>query len=144
MVVKKLSIDEIPQLIKLYDELMGDWARNETPISQKIYLDIVGNDDYLVLVAKDSEEIVGTAMGVCCKTLSFAGKNFLLIEDVIVAEGFKRKGVGRKLFEALDNFAAEKNCAYAILVSSGFRKGAHAFYEKMGYVDDVKGFKKSY
>jgi len=68
----------------------------------------------------------------------------LVVEDVVVAECSKRKGVGRKLFEALDSFAAERNCAYAILVSSGFRKGAHAFYEKMGCVDDVLGFRKMY
>jgi len=144
MTVKKLSVDEIPELVKLYDELMSGLVKNELQISQKIYQDVVDNDDYLVIVAKEDDVIIGTAMGVCCKTLAFAGKSFLVIEDVIVAESSKRKGVGRKLFEALDSFAAEKDCAYAILCSSAFREEAHAFYEKMGYTDNVKGFRKVY
>jgi len=41
-------------------------------------------------------------------------------------------------------FAKEKGCGYAILVSSGFREGAHRFYEAMGYTEDVRGFRKYY
>ena len=144
MTVKKLSIDEIPELLKLYEELLPDDVRNDAQISRKIYEAVVKDDNYLILVAKDNDVLMGTAMGVCCKTLALAGKNFLVVEDVVVAQSSKGKGVGRRLLEALDRFAAEKNCAYAILCSSAFRKGAHAFYEKMGYTDDVRGFRKLY
>ena len=46
--------------------------------------------------------------------------------------------------EAVDAFAKEKNCAYAILVSSGFRTDAHRFYYNHGFNEDVKGFRKIY
>lgn len=141
MIIKKLSIDEIPELIKLYDELVP--VKNELEILQKKYQEILNNDDYIILVAKE-DNIIGTAMGICCKTLAFKGKNFLVVEDVIVSDKYRRKGIGRKLFEALDNFAIDKNCAYSILVSSDFRLEAHIFYEKMGYIDGVKGFRKGY
>ena len=141
MIIKKLSIDEIPELIKLYDELVP--VKNELEVLQKKYQEIINNDDYIILVAKE-EEIVGTAMGICCKTLAFNGKNFLVVEDVIVSDKYRGKGIGRKLFDALDNFASDKNCAYSILVSSDFRVEAHTFYEKMGYIDGVKGFRKGY
>ena len=144
MIIKKLSMDEIPQLIELHNELMSGYAENDVQTTQKIYQEIVDNDNYLVLVAKENDKIIGTATGVCCKILAFAGKNFLVVEDVIVAESAKRKGVGRGLFEALDSFAAEKNCAYAILCSSASRNEAHPFYEKMGYTDHVRGFRKMY
>ena len=143
MIIKKLNIDEIPELIKLYDELVT--VKNELDVIQKKYQEIINNDDYIILVAKEEEEkIIGTAMGICCKTLAFNGENFLVVEDVIVSDMYRRKGIGRKLFEALDNFAFEKNCAYSILVSSDFRVEAHIFYEKMGYIDGVKGFRKGY
>ena len=144
MTVKKLSIDEIPAWLELYGELECDDVGNNVQTSRKVYETIVYNDDYLILVVKDNDALIGTAMGVCCKTPVMAGTNFLVVENVVVAESAKRKGVGRLLFEALDRFAAEKDCSYAILCSSTFRTGAHAFYEKMGYTDDVKGFRKLY
>jgi GNAT superfamily N-acetyltransferase len=69
---------------------------------------------------------------------------FLVIEDVIVKDRNRGKGIGRKLMESLDEFAKNKNCAYAVLVSSAFRKGAHQFYEKAGFTDSVIGFRKVY
>ena len=143
MTIKKLCIDEIPELIKLYSQLMPD-ETNKPQVSREIYESIADNDDYLVIVAKENEKIIGSAMAICCKSLALSGKNFLVVEDVIVEEGHKGKGIGRKLFEELDKIAHAKNCAYAMLVSSGFRKGAHVFYEKMGYVDDALGFRKMY
>ena len=143
MTIKKLCIDEIPELIGLYSQLVPD-ETNRPQVSQEIYRSILDNDDYLVLVAKESEKIVGTVTAICCKSLSLSGKCFLVVEDVVVEEGHKGKGIGRRLFEELDKIAHAKNCAYSILVSSGFRKGAHAFYEKMGYVDDALGFRKMY
>jgi GNAT superfamily N-acetyltransferase len=142
MKIAKLGIDEIPELVKLYDELVP--VKNELEAAQKKYREIIDNDDYMIFVAKEEDKIIGTAMGICCKTLAFNGKNFLVVEDVIVSEKYRGKGIGRKLFEALDNFAIDKNCAYAILVSSDFRAEAHIFYEKMGYIDGVKGFRKGY
>jgi len=142
MIIKKLSVDEIPELLKLYEELVP--VKNELEVSRKKYQEIINNDDYIILAAKENEEIIGTAMGICCKTLAFKDKNFLVIEDVIVSDKHRRKGIGRKLFEALDKFAIDKNCAYSILVSSDFRVEAHIFYEKMGYIDGVKGFRKGY
>ena len=70
--------------------------------------------------------------------------SFLVIEDVIVKEGLRGKGIGRKLMEALDEFALSHDCAYAILVSSGHRIDAHQFYKHTGYTEHVEGFRKMY
>ena len=143
MTIKKLCIDEIPELVGLYSQLVPDEI-NKPQVSQEIYRSIADNDDYFVLVAKENEKIIGTVTAICCKSLALSGKSFLVVEDVVVEEGHKGKGIGRKLFKELDRIAHAKNCAYSILVSSGFREGAHTFYEKMGYVDDVLGFRKMY
>ena len=144
MEIKKLSHDEIPELINLYAAIMPNEVEHKLEILSSLYQKIENNEDYIILVAKEDSQVVGTAMGVCCKTLAFGGKNFMVIEDVSVIEEFQRKGIGKKLFEALDEFALRRDCAYAILVSSGFRGEAHTFYEKMGYTEDVKGFRKMY
>ena len=41
--------------------------------------------------------------------------------------------------DRIDEIAQENKCDYAILVSSSFRKGAHKFYEAVGFktISDV-------
>ena len=59
------------------------------------------------------------------------------LEDMV-----RRAGIGRALFEKIEQIASENTCAYSILVSSGYRTGAHRFYENMGYSENVVGFRK--
>lgn len=102
------------------------------------------DDKYLLLVAKENNKIVGTALAVCCLLLALDGGCFLAIEDVIVKDGLRGKGIGRKLMDEIDKFAIKNNCGYSIVVSSDHRKGAHKFYEACGFTEGVKGFRKGY
>ena len=92
-----------------------------------------------VLVARDDDTIIGTVSGFCCRGL--AG-TFLAIEDLIIREDLRGSGIGTKLMAAIHEFGKNAGCQYAILVSSGFRKQAHHFYEKIGYVEEVRGVRK--
>lgn len=96
--------------------------------------------DSCVLVAREGNTIIGTVSGFCCRGL--AG-SFLAIEDLIVEETYRGNGIGRQLMDAIHEYGKRQNCDYAILVSSGFRKQAHRFYEKIGYTEDVRGFRKA-
>lgn len=94
--------------------------------------------DSWVMVAREGDTILGTVSGFCCRGL--AG-TFLAIEDLIVAEDHRGSGIGTRLMEAIHSYGRERGCQYAILVSSGFRKRAHQFYERMGYTEEVRGFR---
>ena len=85
--------------------------------------------------------VLGTVSVLCSRTLS---GRFAVMEDVVVAENCRGRGIGTALLEAADSFARSRGCGYAIVVSSGFRKDAHRFYEKQGYTEDVWGFRKGY
>lgn len=139
MVLEKLKLEDIKDLLELYDTLIPFETSYEK--SSEIYKEMLKDDNYFLVSAKEDDKLIGSALGICCKCLAVS---FLVIEDVIVKENVRGKGVGRKLMEALDGFARRKNCAYAILVSSGHRKAAHKFYESFGFIDDVRGFRKVY
>lgn len=142
MIIEKLQKEDIPELLELYKMLVS--FENTLEKSQDIYEEILKDENYSVFVVKENNQLIGSAMAICCKSLACEGKNFLVIEDVIVKEGLRGRGVGRKLFEYIDEYAIKNNCMYSILVSSDYRKGAHAFYEKMGFADGVRGFRKLY
>jgi predicted N-acetyltransferase YhbS len=99
------------------------------------------DENYFLVVAKEDTKIVGSVLGIYCKCLVMP---FLVIEDVIVKDGLRGKGIGQKLMATMDEFANTKDCSYAILVSSDYRKKAHKFYENIGFIDGVKGFRKMY
>ncbi len=139
VIIEKLKQEDIPELLVLYNTLIPF----ETSIDKSLdaYKEMLLNENYFLFVVKENNKVIGSALGICCKGLAVP---FLVIEDVIVKEGMRGKGIGRKLMRSLDEFAKSKNCAYAILVSSAFRKGAHKFYENVGFKDSVEGFRKVY
>ncbi len=108
---------------------------------EKHYNKIKDNDNYYIVEASFEDKLVGTAMG--CIITALDG-NFMVVENVIVSETLRGLGIGKMIMQELDRYAHSNNCEYSILVSSGFRKNAHKFYESMGYDDDVRGFRKNY
>ncbi|MDP4159095.1 MAG: GNAT family N-acetyltransferase [Bacillota bacterium] len=139
MIIEKLKVEDIPELLKLYNSLIPFETSLEK--SLRTYKEMLLDENYLLLVAKQHDLVIGSVLGICCKCLAVS---FLVIEDVIVKDGLRGKGIGRTLIDSLDEFAKKKQCAYAILVSSAYRKDAHKFYENAGFTDSVVGFRKLY
>ena len=137
--IEKMRPEDIPAVAELQRLLLPIDLTDAQILAR--YEKILSNDDYRILVARKNGEVIGTATAVCCRALA---EDFLVIEDVVVQTGLTGQGIGGMLMDAADDFARSKGCAYAILVSSGFRKDAHRFYEKHGYEEDVRGFRKGY
>lgn len=137
--VVKMERGDLPQIYEMYRDLIPEGC--PLPVIEKNFELSEGREDYYLLVAKRGEEVLGSSIGIVCLALDAP---FLVVENVIVKKDCRGRGVGRRIFGRLDEIAGENNCEYAILVSSGFRSGAHKFYEAMGYVDDVRGFRKYY
>ena len=137
MIIEKLRPVHVPQVVALQQQIVPYPIDPDAAVKQ--YETMCWQEDCLVLVAREGETILGTVSGFCCRGL--AG-SFLAIEDLIVGEDLRGGGIGTKLMETLHQFGKASGCCYAILVSSGFRKQAHHFYEKIGYVEEVRGFRK--
>jgi GNAT superfamily N-acetyltransferase len=57
------------------------------------------------------------------------------IGGLIVGEGYRRCGIGQLLMQQAEQWAHAKECWAVHLRSSIVRKGAHVFYERIGYRD---------
>lgn len=137
--IRKMQRQDLPQIQRLYKELIPEGVSIET-LTRNYAIMRRRPNSYLVVAVRDGQ-VLGSAMGIVCMALDAP---FLVIENVVVDSDCRGKGIGTKMLEALDRFAADQNCQYALLVSSGFRKAAHCFYKAMGYTDDVRGFRKYY
>lgn len=140
MTIRTLQKNDLEQMSVLYEELLHG-EKMMMDHMEKMFHKIQGRKDITVLVAAEGDWCMGTATAVLCYGLDGA---FMVVENVVVSEACRRKGVGKRLFEKIDDLAEVYNCGYTILVSSDFRKNAHKFYEGMGYTDGVRGFRKVY
>lgn len=139
MVIERAKIEDFEQIWALQTSIAPVGRTKED--AKTALQTMLNSEDSFLAVAREGEEILGTVTGVCCHIML---GSFLAIEDMVVREDCRGMGIGKQLMAAMDEFAAERGCLYGILVSSGFRKDAHRFYEKQGFVEDVRGFRKGY
>lgn len=132
---------DLPELAVLFKELSGNdqyLDKMETSFSL-----MEKNENYIILAARTSDRLADSLMGIICHDLVDDCRPFMLIENVIVSENFRGKGIGRELMRTIEKICVERNCYYTIFVSGAQRKEAHKFYESVGYrLDAAQGFKK--
>jgi len=126
------DIDEINDLLK---QLSPDNART---ITYDIVQDVMKNATVFVLrdhspealKRKPKGKIVGKALLLHSKKLiTFYG----IVDDVVVDENHRGKGLGKMLTEAMINKAKELGMKHIDLTSRPHRIAAHKLYEKMGF-----------
>ena len=86
---------------------------------------------YRVLAAFDGKKLVGCS-GFWVGMRFWCGRQFD-IDNVIVAEDYRRAGVGRKMTVWLEKKAAELNCDLMVLDSYAGSAHAHRFYMQQGF-----------
>ncbi len=141
MEIVEIQKSDLNALGSLYEQLI-DKRTNYDKLFEN-YEALIDNGQYFLLGAKADGKLLGSLMGIKCFDLVGECYPFMVVENVIVSEGHRGMGIGRKLFESIEQIAIENNCSYIFFVSSDYRDGAHKFYESIGYTKDkVRGFKK--
>jgi GNAT superfamily N-acetyltransferase len=56
---------------------------------------------------------------------------------LVTAESVRGQGVGRELMDCAEKLAREFGCVRMEVTSANRREGAHAFYERIGYVNNA-------
>lgn len=139
IIIRKADIKDTEQLSSLMSELIEE--PNDPELVGAELERIAQDDHYFLAVACEGDEIVGSVMGILCRDICKGCRPFLVIENVITKNGCRGKGVGKLLFQEVEQWGKAHSCAYSMLVSGCGRTGAHVFYEKIGY-SRACGFRK--
>lgn len=115
----------IDTLNNLLPQLGADYV-----MSQSLLDKIVSSDDVYLLVAKDEEQIVGT-LTLAMYPIPTGLRAW--IEDVVVDENQRGKGIARKLVEEAVKYSKERGATSLSLSSRPEREAANKLYQSIGF-----------
>jgi ribosomal protein S18 acetylase RimI-like enzyme len=112
---------EISDLFKTLNAQIKQWDIN----------DVLGQgNEFICVCCWDNEKLVGMASLATYKVIS-GHKG--MVEDVVVSEEIRGKGIGRKLMEILISEGQKLNLSEILLFSGHHRKPAIALYKSLGF-----------
>ena len=131
--VRPLVISDIAQAISLIDEfqLPAVSKLNENAI-REIYSKIVSSGG-VVLGAFRGSKLIGTCTLNVCANLSWSGRPFAIIENIIVTKSERNKGIGKYLLLVASRTAVSKNCYKIALMTQQRTSAIEAFYKSAGF-----------
>jgi len=98
---------------------------------------LLESPDALLAVAADGERVVGYVLGFDHYAL-FANGRVSWVEEIMVADDVRRRGVGRRLMEAVEDWAKGRQSK---LVGLATRR-AEPFYRSLGYDESATYFRR--
>ncbi|MEJ2851895.1 MULTISPECIES: GNAT family N-acetyltransferase [unclassified Saccharothrix] len=95
-----------------------------------------------VLLVEVGGDLVGTIDTIVVPNLTRGARPFMLVENMVVDPGARRRGLGSALLDSALAWAAECGCYKVQLLSNARREEAHSFYEKHGFVPSARGYRR--
>lgn len=126
---------DIPQLCLLLDQLFTqetEFSPNREAQTRGLS-EIIHNPDIgSILIAHDSGQII--AMINLLYTVSTAfGNRVAILEDMVVSNHYRGRGIGSKLLKHALDFAISQGCRRVTLLTDASNTEAQRFYERHGF-----------
>lgn len=129
--IRKANKTDYVELQKLSFEDLGYECDVELVKSRLENLD---PNNECVFVAEVNSKVVGYVHIIIFNTLYY--KSMANIQGMVVAKEHQRKGYGKRLMNAAENWAKEKDIEMIRLNSGFVRPEAHEFYRAIGYSNE--------
>ncbi len=134
LVVRRARVSDVESLVDLLKELFSieeDFEFNEA-LQTKGLLCLLQEEGGHVLVAECGRRVIGMCtMQVLISTAE--GGRVGLIEDMVVSQDFRRKGVGKALLDEMRKISGEKGLRRLQLLADSQNELALKFYNKTGW-----------
>lgn len=98
---------------------------------------LLQSPDALIAVASDSGRVVGYVLGFDHHTF-YANGRVSWVEEIMVADDVRRRGIGRQLMESFEQWAISRQSK---LIALATRRAA-SFYQSIGYDESATYFRR--
>ncbi len=140
MIIRAAQENDYLSVVELYAEFGGQvpGVSGEEGCRQwKVLLDHPGTT---VVVAENSGRVVSIVTLHVLPNMTYRGRPYALIENVITAGDHRGQGIGRQVMERAIEIAWKADAYKIMLLTGKGRKdsGAKSFYESLGFSDEDK------
>ncbi len=133
---------DLPAVLHLYSQLgMDDGMALTLETAKEIFNRMKAYPDYMLYVAVEGEAVVGVFALLIMDNLGHKGAPSGVVEDVVVHEDWRGKGVGLTMMDEAMKLCAAKGCYKLALTTNKSRHRTCLFYETLGF--DLHGFSYS-
>lgn len=145
VIIRKARPPDYAQACRLFDALdqlhreRAPWMFKTPPSqprSEDFFADLLNNEDAVVFVA-DVGSLVGLAHGLMRTAPDipvFVNQRWGVVEGLLVDPAWRRRGIGRRLTEAIEEWANGLGAAWVELNVYDFNAEAREFYGALGYL----------
>lgn len=140
--VRPAAEGDLAAVLALLAELHDDDAPLDPAVAASTFAAIRADPLRRLLVAWADGEAAGTLDVVVVPNLTRGARPYAVIENVVVAARFRRRGIGGALLDAAVAHARAERCYKLQLISAARRDAAHAFYEASGFSPDFQGYRR--
>jgi GNAT superfamily N-acetyltransferase len=132
--IHKANESDLPDVLRLYAQPgmdAGHVLRLDDAIS--VFRRMSAYPQYAIYIARAGEEVVGTFTLLIMDNLAHMGTPSAIVESVVVDEGWRGRGVGKRMMVFAMDVARRLGCYKLALSSNRHREQAHAFYRSLGF-----------
>jgi GNAT superfamily N-acetyltransferase len=144
--IRRARERDLPAINSLYGELKPGEYESYAPSAAKLragFQRIARSRDHHLIVAECDGEIVGTLHVHIFRHLGHGVRPSAIVENVVVTEAMRSRGIGEKMLEAARAIAIRERCYKLSLTSRSHRQAAHRFYERLGWKHSHHGYSYS-
>lgn len=140
MIARRINASELPELLQLYAFLHPeDPVLSPTDDSvQRLWQQIFTNPNSRYFVGEEETQIVTTCVLTIIPNLTRGLSPYGLIENVVTAPGFRRKGFATQLLRHALHDAWIAGCYKVMLETGSKNEETLRFYENAGFQRGVK------
>jgi len=128
MHIRSANSAEAPELMKLNDLFNGAGCNGIEAIAESIE----NNGRETVCVADGGGFLAGYCCGQIQSSMCYSYE-YAVITELFVMEGYRRRGVGRRLLNAAENELIKRGAAHFHLATGEDNAAAQALYRSCGY-----------
>jgi ribosomal protein S18 acetylase RimI-like enzyme len=143
--VRRVAGQDVETVLDLWEEMMSYHARldgrfQSTVDAREAFRETLqqwmADESKLVLVAEQQGKVIGYIIGHMAENPPvFELRHYGHVSDICVAPGWRRRGVGRKLFAALRDWFDEHGFSVLQLSVAARNNVSQTFWREMGFED---------
>ncbi len=134
MIIRKAKSTDLKSLIELLRILFAlekDFSFHACRQHRGLEM-MLENDRGIMLVAERDTQVIGMCSGQLMISTAEGGFS-LLVEDVVVDERWRGRGVGKKLLQALEDWAGKRDTVRFQLLADQSNKAGLKFYHNQSW-----------